>query len=76
MLNSIECTNTLICSCTRQIGTQFAEHITIEQYPEALGMAQTSLQTLKQLPNHSLFTAGAEIIESEIQKELKRKLDG
>jgi hypothetical protein len=73
---SIECTNTLICSCTRQIGTQFADYIATEQYPEALSMAQTSLQTLKQLPNHSLFTAGAEIIESEIQKELKRKQDG
>jgi hypothetical protein len=34
------------------------------------------LWTVKQLPNHSLFSAGAEITENEIQKELKRKQDG
>jgi hypothetical protein len=64
------------CFCNRQIGVQFADYVASEQYPEALSIAQTSLQTLKQLPNQSLYSAGAEIIESEIKKDLKRKQDG
>jgi hypothetical protein len=68
--------NTLIFSCNRQVGAQFADYVATGQYHEALSVAQTSLQTLKQLQNQALYTAGVEIIESEIQKALKIKQDG
>ncbi|XP_023723547.1 uncharacterized protein LOC111873237 isoform X4 [Cryptotermes secundus] len=60
----------------QQIGVQFADYVASEQYPEALSIGHTSLQTLKQLPSQTLYMAGAEIIESEIQKDLKRKQNG
>jgi hypothetical protein len=73
---SIQCINMLIYSCNRQVGAQFADYVASERYSEALSVAQTSLQTLTQLQNQALYTAGAEIIESEIQKALKIKQDG
>jgi hypothetical protein len=66
----------LIFSSNRQVGAQFADYVASEQYPEALSVAQTSLQTLKQLKNQTVYTAGVETIESEIQKALKIKQNG
>jgi len=68
--------NLLIFSSNRQAGVQFADYVANEQYSEALSVAQTSLQTLKQLQNQTLYTAGVELIESEIQKALKIKQNG
>ena len=68
--------NLLIFSSNRQVGVQFADYVANEQYSEALSVAQTSLQTLKQLQNQTLYTAGVELIESEIQKALKIKQNG
>jgi hypothetical protein len=73
---SIWSINTLIFSSNRQVGAQFADYVANEQYPEALSVAQTSLQTLKQLQNQTLYIAGVEIIESEIRKALKIKQNG
>jgi hypothetical protein len=66
----------LIFSSNRQVGAQFADYVANEQYSEALSVAQTSLETLKQLKNQTLYTAGVEVIESEIQKALKIKQSG
>jgi len=66
----------MIFSSNRQVGAQFADYVANEQYREALSVAQTSLQTLKQLQNQNLYTAGIEIIENEIQKALKIKQNG
>ncbi|PSN42435.1 hypothetical protein C0J52_15939 [Blattella germanica] len=60
----------------QEIGAQFSEYISSQQYLEAQTFAQLSLQTLKQMPNQGLYTAGVELIETEIRKELKRKQDG
>ena len=68
--------NTLIFYSNRQVGAQFADYVANEQYPAALSVAQTSLQTLKQLQNQTIYAAGVEIIESEVQKALKIKQNG
>ena len=60
----------------REIGDQFSNYIAAQRYSEAQSYAQLSLQTLKLLQNQTLYTAAAEVIETEIRNELKKKQDG